>query len=113
MKFIHASFVLFTLFSLGCYSNKVGTRLSTEQTSQIKQGMARQEVERILGKPGYAGPDGQGGMVVHYIFVETKVRGSTYIPIAGSFVGGTDTEQKQFQVYYDSNDRVKKVFSTY
>jgi outer membrane protein assembly factor BamE (lipoprotein component of BamABCDE complex) len=101
------------VISSGCYSSKVGKQLSREQVSQVQPGMSRPQVERILGAPNSSTPDGQGGMMFSYIFMETKVRGSSYIPIVGSFTGGADTEQKNVTVYFDRNGRVKDLVSNY
>jgi len=91
----------------------MGNELSREQVSQVKPGMYRPDVERILGAPSNATPDGQGGMIFYYTFMETKVRGSSYIPIVGSFTGGADTDQKNVSVYFDRNGRVKDMISNY
>ena len=107
------SCIAIIIFSSGCYSSKVGNELSREQVSQVQPGMYRPDVERILGAPTTATPDGQGGMIFYYTFMETKVRGSSYIPIVGSFTGGADTDQKNVTVYFDRNGRVKDMISNY
>jgi outer membrane protein assembly factor BamE (lipoprotein component of BamABCDE complex) len=107
------SCIAIIIVSSGCFSSKVGNELSREQVSQIQPGMYRPDVERILGAPTTTAPDGQGGMIFYYTFSEIKVRGSTYIPIVGSFTGGSDTEQKNVTVYFDRNGRVKDMISSY
>jgi outer membrane protein assembly factor BamE (lipoprotein component of BamABCDE complex) len=115
MKYIY--FCLLTLigsFTLpGCWSHKMGTELSKEQVSQVRRGMSRPQVERILGAPNNAVPDGQGGMIFYYTFTNSKVRGSSYIPVVGAFAGGADTQQKNVTVYFDRNGRVKDIISNY
>lgn len=107
------SCIAIIIFSSGCFSSKVGKELSREQVSQVQPGMSRPDVERILGAPSNATPDGQGGMIFYYTFSESKMRGSSYIPIVGSFTGGMDTEQKNVTVYFDRNGRVKDMISNY
>jgi len=101
------------VFSIGCWSHKMGSELTSEQVSQVRKGMSRPQVERILGAPNNATPDGQGGMIFYYTFTKSKVRGSSYIPIVGSFAGGVDTDQKNVTVYFDRNGRVKDIISNY
>jgi len=101
------------VFSSGCWSHKMGSELTREQVSQVRKGMSRPQVERILGAPNNATPDGQGGMIFYYTFTKSKVRGSSYIPIVGSFAGGVDTDQKNVTVYFDRNGRVKDIISNY
>ena len=103
----------FFVFSSGCMSHKTGRELSREQVSQIRKGMTRPQVERLIGAPSNATPDGQGGMIFYYTFMRNKVRGTSYIPIVGAFAGGSDTEQKNVTVYFDRNGRVKDIISNY
>jgi outer membrane protein assembly factor BamE (lipoprotein component of BamABCDE complex) len=103
----------FFVFSSGCWSHKMGNELSREQVSQVRKGMTRPQVERILGAPNNATPDGQGGMIFYYTFTKSQVRGTSYIPVVGAFAGGADTEQKNVTVYFDRNGRVKDIISNY
>jgi outer membrane protein assembly factor BamE (lipoprotein component of BamABCDE complex) len=101
------------VFSTGCWSSKMGRELSREQVSQVRKGMTRSQVESLIGSPNHANPDGQGGMIFYYNFMNTKVRASSYIPVVGSFAGGADTEQKNVTVYFDRYGKVKDIISNY
>jgi outer membrane protein assembly factor BamE (lipoprotein component of BamABCDE complex) len=102
--FIIRKFLIMTLFSLvvsGCSS--YGHKLNEDAITQIKKNeTTEQQVIDLMGKPMSVGITDDGKKFYMYMYVESKVKPSTLIPIVGAFVGGADTNSETLQIWFDS-----------
>jgi outer membrane protein assembly factor BamE (lipoprotein component of BamABCDE complex) len=103
---------LVTLCVVGCASSTNGTKLNATQVSQIKKGVTtRAEVEQMFGPPTHISLMGDGKRMMLYHFTESShhVKGTSFIPIAGAFMGGTEgtVHQQQLQVVLTKSEVVE------
>ncbi len=87
MKII--TFVLIA-FLAGCVSS--GVMVSDKQISQFKQGVTKEsDIVAALGKPTSV-TTYNGVRMISYTGVQAQARASSFIPIVGAFVGGSDSQ---------------------
>ena len=81
----------------GCAS--VGNNFDDSKVSQIKKGETTEaELIQIFGEPQNRTVNSEGRTVLTWTYAESKVRGESFIPYAGVFVGGHDTKSKSLTV---------------
>ena len=81
----------------GCAS--VGNNFDDSKVSQIKKGETTEaELIQIIGEPQNRTVNSEGRTVVTWTYAESQVRGESFIPYAGAFMGGHDTKSKSLTV---------------
>lgn len=84
-----------------------GVKVTENQTAAFEKGKTtRQEVIAKLGKPTMQTSLGDGTKLVHYTYAEATVRPSTFIPLVGAFVGGTDSQSSHVSMRFDAQDKL-------
>jgi outer membrane protein assembly factor BamE (lipoprotein component of BamABCDE complex) len=97
MKITLVIFAVIALYTAGCMSYRAGTKIEADKIAQIKKGRTtRAEIEALLGPPMSVGMMGGGRrlLVYRYTEVSRRVKGSSFIPYAGAFVGGATGESR-------------------
>lgn len=78
------------LVMAGCAAT--GVKVSEDQLAALKAGETTEaQIVAKLGQPTARTRLGDGTVMLQYVYAESKVRASTYIPIVGAFTGGADT----------------------
>jgi outer membrane protein assembly factor BamE (lipoprotein component of BamABCDE complex) len=99
---------LLILTIAGCAS--YGKKIDANLIKQIEKGKTTEtQLISMLGSPMSVGITPDGKKFLMYMFVQSKTKASTFIPIVGAFVGGADTTSQTLQVWIDD----KGVVSTY
>jgi hypothetical protein len=62
------------------------------------------DAEARLGPPSQSTHNSDGTTTVDYIFGNSKVSASTFIPFAGSFVGHSDTQTQITELEFDKHN---------
>jgi len=87
-----------------------GAKVSQEQSSQFSKGKTTMDqVVASLGKPNSKTTKDDGDVLIQYVYVNTSVRGATFIPIVGLFAGGADTETEVSGFTFDKNGILKEI----
>jgi len=77
----------------GCASS--GSNYNEAKVSEIKKGQTTEsELVAMFGEETNRSVDSNGNVSLQWTYFENRVNGKTFIPFAGSFLGGTDTKQK-------------------
>lgn len=77
----------------GCYST--GKKIDTEAVNQfVKNETTMSEVKVALGEPQSTTTTSDGKTILVYLYTDTDVKASTYIPIIGAFTGGASTKMQ-------------------
>lgn len=119
--------VLFACLVGGCASSSHGTKIDNDKVSRIEKGATtRAEVEQMFGPPTHTSLMGDGRRMMTYQYMESKqqVKGQSFIPVAGAFMGGTKGTMRtqQLQVVlgkdnvvedYELNDGTNNMESTH
>lgn len=81
----------------GCAS--VGQNFDDSKVSQIQKGATTEaDLVRIFGQPSQRSVNSEGQSILTWMYVESEVRGETFIPYAGAFVGGNRSRNKTLTV---------------
>lgn len=92
MKKALVALCLFSLLLPACASS--GRRIDKTDLSWIKPGVTtREDVHTIFGAPSHRMSKSDGSSVEVYTYVNARVKGQSFIPFAGPFVGGTRVDQ--------------------
>ncbi|MFD1009085.1 outer membrane protein assembly factor BamE domain-containing protein [Oceanisphaera ostreae] len=92
-------------FLVGCAS--YGGKIDANAVSQIEKGKTTEaQVYALLGNPMSVGISSEGKKFLMYMYTESQVKASTFIPIVGAFVGGADTNSQTLQVWIDEQGLV-------
>jgi outer membrane protein assembly factor BamE (lipoprotein component of BamABCDE complex) len=107
-----SAFLAVAIFGGGCASTSHGTKIDTQNVSKIEKGVTtRAEVEQMFGSPMNVSlmGDGRRSMTYHYMESDTKVKGTSFIPIAGAFMGGSKGKMRtqQLQVILTKDEVVE------
>jgi hypothetical protein len=82
---------------LGCAS--VGTNFNSSKVASIKKGETTEPaLIEMFGKPQQISSNSEDERVLTWIYSESHVKGETFIPFAGGFVGGATTKTKSLVV---------------
>ena len=93
---------LAVLLLSACASSQVGKKVDQDKFSYFVKGKTTYaEVVRELGEPSSVTRNSDGSKTATYMFVQSKVKLQTYIPVVGSFIGGTETETQTSLVDFD------------
>ncbi len=98
----------------GCFS--MGHPIKQANLAKIQRGVStRADVEALLGKPEAVsfsdGPEGRK-TVLQYLYSYSAVKGTTFIPYAGPFMGGMNTSSQSTTITLDTNNVVISIVSS-
>ncbi len=95
----------------GCAST--GTNFDDSKVSQIKKGETTEaDLIALFGQPNQRTTNSEGIATLTWIYASAKVKGESFIPYAGAFLGGSDTAQKTLAVTLDKNGKVENFNSS-
>jgi len=81
----------------GCAST--GENFDEGKVSQIKKGETTEaQLIQMFGQPQSRGVNSEGATTLTWTYIESRVKGESFIPYAGPFVGGTRHKQKTLNV---------------
>jgi outer membrane protein assembly factor BamE (lipoprotein component of BamABCDE complex) len=101
-----AVFLLALAFA-GCAS--VGTPIAQENVKKIRPGVTTEaDLVRMFGPPSTRTLDSNGKTILGWIYSEAQTKGTTFIPIAGPFVGGVNTRTQMLSVLIARNGKVER-----
>ena len=98
---------LVAMFALvpGCVST--GTNFDASKVSQIKKGETTEDhLEKLFGKPKIHTVSSEGITHLTWSYLESQMKGESFIPIAGPFVGGSRSSHKTLSVTLGPDGRV-------
>jgi len=89
----------------GCVS--VGENFNSGKVAQIKKGETTEaELVQWFGPPENRSINSDGNTTLTWNYVESKVKGESFIPYAGAFMGGTRSKHKMLMVSLGSDGKV-------
>lgn len=90
---------------VGCAS--AGKNFDSRKVPQIEKGRTTEaELVQMFGEPTSRGLKTGGIKTLSWVYAESRVKGETFIPFAGAFLGGTDTKTKTLIVALASDGTV-------
>src|SRR6266567_7253821 len=95
---------------IGCAS--MGRNFDESKVSQIKKSETTEaELVQMFGAPEHRTLNSEGQTILTWMYSQSNVKGQSFIPFAGPFMGGTDTKMKSLNVTL-LNDKVVSFSST-
>jgi hypothetical protein len=99
------SLILFVTGCIGCAS--AGRPIAQQNVSKIKTGVTTEaDLVRMFGPPNSKSLTSDGKILMMWIYSESQVKGTTFIPIVGAFAGGVDSRTQTLSVLIGSNGKV-------
>jgi outer membrane protein assembly factor BamE (lipoprotein component of BamABCDE complex) len=96
---------LLSALLFGCAS--VGNNFDDSKISLIKKGQTTEgELIQMFGQPEQRTLNSDGLKTLTWNYIESTVKGETFIPYAGAFMGGTRSKNKMLVVSLDVTDVV-------
>jgi hypothetical protein len=93
---------LLALFAVSCAS--VGNNFDDSKISEIKKGETTEaDLVKMFGEPQNRSISSENGLTLTWIYSEAKVKGESFIPYAGAFMGGTRSKMKTLSVMLADN----------
>jgi outer membrane protein assembly factor BamE (lipoprotein component of BamABCDE complex) len=93
---------LLAVFAVSCAS--VGNNFDESKISQIKKGETTEaDLVAMFGEPQNRSVNSDSGLTLTWIYSEAKVKGESFIPYAGPFLGGTRSKSKTLSVMLADN----------
>ncbi|PYE31144.1 outer membrane protein assembly factor BamE (lipoprotein component of BamABCDE complex) [Idiomarina fontislapidosi] len=90
----------------GCASS--GTPIDLSAVEQMQKGITtKNQVRSELGSPTSAGITSEGESYFMYVFSRTQVKGESFIPIVGAFVGGATSDIQTLQMWFTEDGVLK------
>jgi hypothetical protein len=101
---------LLTLFAVSCAS--VGNNFDESKISEIKKGQTTEtDLVGMFGPPQNRSVNSDTGLTLTWIYSEAKVKGESFIPYAGAFMGGTRSKSKTLSVMLADNKVTSYTYS--
>ncbi len=102
--------VVFCLLAIALSScATVGHQIDPSQLAAIKPGVTtREQVHSILGTPSRRETKSDGTCIECYVYAHARVKGQSFIPIAGAFVGGSRVHETTTTITYNPDGTVKE-----
>jgi hypothetical protein len=98
------------LFAVSCAS--VGNNFDESKISEIKKGQTTEtDLIGMFGPPQNRSVNSDTGLTLTWIYSEAKVKGESFIPYAGAFMGGTRSKSKTLSVMLADNKVTSYTFS--
>ncbi len=108
MKYLIST--LLVLLLAGCAAS--GTQVSEQAATQFKEGVTREpEIIAKLGQPTSVSII-NGKRMLGYAGTQVKVKGATFIPIVGGFIGGADSKVTVATYQIGSEGVLEKIMYT-
>lgn len=105
-----ALFALATVASFSCAVHGNKSITDPKIVAQVEKGKStKADVKKVLGEPATVDFSDTGLEKWIYVYTKAQVRGTTFIPFAGNFVGGTDTKTDTLTVQFDKEGVVMNV----
>ena len=96
----------------GCASS--GREINTENALKIEKGVStKADVKRLVGEPQQIANDSEGNQTWTYKYERATAKGTSFIPIAGAFMGGVNTQNQTLVVKFNPEGTVTFVESSY
>ncbi len=113
MKMHQCLLSIIVLISIcGCAS--VGRKIDATKVDQIKKGESTQaDVRALVGAPDNVTRDGTGRTTWGYFFARSSVKGQSFIPIIGGFVGGANTQTQTLIVTFGPDGKVENFIDSH
>jgi outer membrane protein assembly factor BamE (lipoprotein component of BamABCDE complex) len=90
-------FILAALFFVGCAST--GNNFDENKLSEIKKGETTEaQLTAMFGEPQNRSVNSDGQVIVTWMYAEATVKGESFIPYAGAFMGGSRSKMKSLTV---------------
>ncbi len=104
--------ICLVILGIGCASSSHGTKIEESRVSEIQKGVTtRAQIQQMFGQPMNVSlmGDGRRMMVYSYTQSDTHVKGTSFIPFAGAYMGGSEgtTEHQQLQIVLNKADVVE------
>ena len=81
----------------GCAST--GTNFDESKVSQIKKDQTTEaDLVQMFGQPENRSVNSEGQTILTWIYAQSEVKGETFVPYAGAFIGGTRSQNKTLNV---------------
>lgn len=98
---------LITCAALLCGCASVGNNFDSRKITEIKKGETTEaELSKMFGVPAQRGVNSESGTTLTWLYTEARVKGETFIPFAGAFVGGSAMKTKTLVVQLDQQGKV-------
>jgi hypothetical protein len=105
-NFMKNALLLFFVVTLASCAS-VGTNFDSRKITDIQKGKTTEpQLVAMFGKPNSRGVNSENGSTLMWIYSEAQVKGSTFIPLAGAFVGGATSKTKTLTVRLDQSGTV-------
>ena len=89
----------------GCASS--GQNFNESKVAQIKKGETTEaELIQMFGQPENRSINSEGWTTLVWSYFETKMKGESFIPYAGPFIGGSRSKHKMLMVTLGSDGKV-------
>ena len=90
------------VFAMSCAS--AGNNFDESKISQIKKGETTEaDLVGMFGAPQNRSVNSDSGLTLTWIYSEARVKGESFIPYAGPFLGGTRSKSKTLSVMLADN----------
>lgn len=98
--------VVIALIIGGCAS--AGKPINVNKLKQMEKGVTtKQQVRSALGSPSSAGITSEGESYFMYVFARTQIKGESFIPFVGAFVGGSTSDVQTLQMWFTEDGVLK------
>lgn len=106
-RFFCTTSLVALLLGAGCMSS--GTNFDSAKVSQIQKGVTTEaDLLGLFGPSNNRGIDSEGNVNLSWTYVESRVKGETFIPYAGPFVGGSKSATKLLHVSLGPDGKVTR-----
>ena len=100
-----------TVLIIGCSST--GNNFDESKVSKIKKGETTEaELMQLFGQPQNRAVNSEGWTTLMWMYSEGRVKGESFIPYAGPFIGGTKSAHKMLTVSLGADGKVATFSST-
>lgn len=99
-----------SILIVGCAST--GNNFDEGKVAQIKKGETTElDLIQLFGQPQSRSMNSEGQSILTWSYTESRVKGETFIPYAGMFMGGANSAHKMLMVTL-ANGKVANFSST-
>jgi hypothetical protein len=109
-RYSWAVFLLSILFVWGCASS--GENFDETKLSQVKKGVTTEaDLVQLFGAPQNRSINSDGVLTLTWMYAEAQVKGESFIPYAGAFMGGTKSDMKTLTIQLADNKVTNYTYS--
>ena len=104
---------ILALLISGCGANtghQFLAKMSNDEVARklVQNKTSKEEVRSMFGDPEDVDINDESGETWQYKYVRSEVKGVSFVPIAGSFYGGTNDSIKKLKIKFNSDGLVDK-----